>query len=113
MVKGAMVERPDILEEPRSDRRKARCHLKAPSQHWEQLSKEPEQLTGSLCDSPICWKLTTNEEHTSCRSDCGAGGGTVNSCRIQIPALPLSSQGLGTVSERALAVCPPLTAFPG
>lgn len=52
----------------------------------EQLPKEPEQSPGSLCDSPVCWKSTKNEEHASCRFDSGAGGGAVkflqspNSC---------------------------------
>ena len=37
----------------------------------------------------------------------------LNSCRGQIPAPPLSSKGVGTVTKMALAVCPPLTTFPG
>lgn len=77
----------------------------------EQLPKEPEQPTGSLCDSPVCRKLTKNEEHR--RFGSAAGGGAVNSCRVQIPVPPLSSKGVGMVSRLALAVYLLLSAFPG
>lgn len=43
--------------------------------------------------------MTKNEEHASCTFGSEAGGGAVNSCRGQIPAPPLSSKEVGTVSS--------------
>lgn len=50
MVKGVMVERPDILEEPRSERCKARYQLKVSSQHQgnDSLSSQGSQQALSV-----------------------------------------------------------------
>lgn len=109
MVKEGKVERLDILEEPRSETLKARCSPGPTS--GEQLPKEPEQLTGCLSDGPVCWILTKNHEHASCRFGSGAHGGAVNSCRVQIPVSPLSLERVEMVSRLALVVCLLLTVF--
>ena len=102
MIKGVMLQRQDILGEPSSERFEARSQVGA---YIRGIA--PIRL---LCGSLASWNLTKNKKHAPCTFGSGESG-AVNSCRVQIPALRLSSKGV--VSRLALAVCPPLTPFQG